>query len=259
MIYAAALEDERDAEYEQAPLFRERNVLVPVRLAEWCRERGTAFLLPSSDRVFDGRRDAPCRESDPTSPRDSFGRSRAEAESKVREARPTALIARSGPLFGPWDDDNFLTAALRELAAGHSVSLPDSARVSPTYLPDFVHAALDLLIDGEAGLWHLANDGAATRAEFAARAALKAGLNPAGIGSHTPRSPAATRPACRVVQSERATLLPPLESALDCYLRDCGVNWAQVRAARQATDGESVRSLRTDAPETRRKLVRSQR
>ena len=30
--------------------------------------------------------------------------------------------------------------------------------VSPTYVPDLVHASLDLLIDGEHGLWHLANE-----------------------------------------------------------------------------------------------------
>ena len=36
----------------------------------------------------------------------------------------------------------------------------DDVVISPTYVPDLTHAALDLLIDGEGGLWHLANQGA---------------------------------------------------------------------------------------------------
>ncbi|MGI4881446.1 MAG: hypothetical protein ACRYG4_28625 [Janthinobacterium lividum] len=31
--------------------------------------------------------------------------------------------------------------------------------MSPTYIPDLVDATLDLLIDGEVGVWHLSNPG----------------------------------------------------------------------------------------------------
>jgi dTDP-4-dehydrorhamnose reductase len=31
--------------------------------------------------------------------------------------------------------------------------------VSPTYIVDLVNVSLDLLIDGEEGIWHLANAG----------------------------------------------------------------------------------------------------
>jgi dTDP-4-dehydrorhamnose reductase len=31
--------------------------------------------------------------------------------------------------------------------------------MSPTYVPDLVNAALDLLVDEEKGIWHLCNDG----------------------------------------------------------------------------------------------------
>ena len=47
----------------------------------------------------------------------------------------------------------------------------DDVRVSPTYVPDLVDACLDLLIDGESGLWHLANAGDVSWAEFAPQAA----------------------------------------------------------------------------------------
>ena len=47
--------------------------------------------------------------------------------------------------------------------------------MSPTYVPDLVDRALDLLIDGAAGVWHLANAGAVSWLEFARMAAVAAG------------------------------------------------------------------------------------
>ena len=47
--------------------------------------------------------------------------------------------------------------------------------VSPTYVPDLVNATLDLLIDGECGLWHLANGGAVTWFELARMAVERSG------------------------------------------------------------------------------------
>ena len=43
--------------------------------------------------------------------------------------------------------------------------------VSPTYVPDLVHANLDLLLDDARGIWHLANPGAVTWSELALIAA----------------------------------------------------------------------------------------
>jgi len=40
-------------------------------------------------------------------------------------------------------------------------------RVSPTYVPDLVNVALDLLIDGTDGIWHLANEGDISWSELA--------------------------------------------------------------------------------------------
>jgi hypothetical protein len=54
----------------------------------------------------------------------------------------------------------------------------DDQRVSPTYVPDLLHAPLDLLVDGEGGIFHLANAGEVSWAELARRAARLAGLDP---------------------------------------------------------------------------------
>jgi len=95
--------------------------------------------------------------------------------------------------------------------------------VSPTYVPDLVHACLDLLVDGERGVWHLANAGGATWAELARLAAEQAGLD-ASLVEPRPNDAfklPARRPAYAVLASDRGTLLPSLDCALARYVAEC--------------------------------------
>ena len=124
----------------------------PAALADACARRGVPLLTFSSDLVFGGDRDVPFVESDPLRPLNVYGRSKAEAEARVLEALPSALVVRTSAFFGPWDEHNFVTIALRELAAGRPFVAAEDAVISPTYVPDLVNASLDLLIDGERGL-----------------------------------------------------------------------------------------------------------
>ena len=49
--------------------------------------------------------------------------------------------------------------------------------ISPTYVPDLAHATLDLLVDREQGIWHLANHGELSWADFANEIADRFNLN----------------------------------------------------------------------------------
>jgi dTDP-4-dehydrorhamnose reductase len=141
----------------------------------------------------------------------------------VRAAHPGALVLRAGPLFGPWDRDNAVFVALRALAAGEPVVAAEEVVVSPTYGPHLADAALDLLVDGERGVWHLANAGAVSEAELVRLAAAEAGLD-AGCIEERPAGALGRAPAWGVLGSERGALMPPLAEALACYVRDGG--WA---------------------------------
>lgn len=174
----------------------------------------------SSDLVFDGDRAAPYLESDAVAPLNVYGYSKAIAEKLVLATHPCSLVVRTSALFGPWDESNFLANALRTLASGYPFVAASDTVVSPTYVPDLVDATLDLLIDGESGLWHLANSGAFTWAELARCAAKLAGLDANRI---EPRPTAALglaapRPVYSALGSERGVLLPDLKRALTCYL-----------------------------------------
>jgi dTDP-4-dehydrorhamnose reductase len=207
------------AEHDPAACYRV-NTLAPVELAAACARHGAMLLTFSSDLVFDGAQDVPYVESDKVAPLSVYGHSQAEAESRVLERLPSALVVRTNAAFSPWDQQNFVAHALRELSAGRSIVAPDDTVVSPTYLPDLAHACLDLLIDGGDGLWHLANQGAITWADLARSAATLAGVDPKGVEGRPVEALdlPAKRPPYSVLGSERGLLLPTLDQALARYV-----------------------------------------
>jgi dTDP-4-dehydrorhamnose reductase len=213
-----------DAEREPEACLRE-NALGPAVLAQCCADLGVGLLTFSSDLVFDGTCRAPYVESHAVSPLNVYGRSKAQAEVKVLEALPSALVVRTSAFFGPWDEYNFITVALRVLAQGKRFVAAEDAIISPTYIPDLVNSSLDLLIDGEEGLWHLANSGASSWADLARFAAKRAGFDPAYIDARPMETLGftASRPSYSVLSSERGVLLPSLENAIASYFQECKI------------------------------------
>jgi dTDP-4-dehydrorhamnose reductase len=145
-----------DAE-DDAEVCRRVNAFGPKVLAAVCAANGTAFVTFSSDLVFDGLASRPYREGDPVSPLSVYGASKADAEHEVFAMNEASLVIRTGAFFGPWDEHNFVTMALSSLRHGTTFVAASDLTVTPTYVPDLVGASLDLLIDRETGLWHLAN------------------------------------------------------------------------------------------------------
>lgn len=214
--------DDAEREPEQC---RSINAAGAAALAAACASQAIAFVTFSSDLVFDGRQTSPYLESNLVAPLNVYGQSKAIAEQSVCTVHPQALVIRTSAFFSPWDEYNFLTLALRSLRRGEFFAAVEDAIVSPTYVPDLVHATLNLLIDGESGIWHLANSGAIAWSDWAGDVANRAGLNAAQIEARPTASfhwPA-RRPAYSVLGSERGILLPPLDNAIDRYLHELAV------------------------------------
>jgi dTDP-4-dehydrorhamnose reductase len=211
-----------DAEADGERCMRE-NADGPAVLADACAARGVSLVTFSSDLVFDGEASKAYVESDAVAPLNVYGRSKADAEARVLASHPSALVVRTSAFFGPRDEYNFVTLALRALSRGERFVAASDSIVSPTYVPDLVNACLDLLIDGERGLWHLSNSGALSWAEFARLAARLAGLDESLIEGRPSGSFnfAARRPAFSALASERGALLPSVEDALSRYVSEC--------------------------------------
>jgi dTDP-4-dehydrorhamnose reductase len=211
-----------DEAEQDARACRLANTVGPAVLAAVCRRRGIQLVTFSSDLVFDGARDRPYLEHDLVAPLNIYGRTKAEAERRVLALAPAALVIRTSAFFGPWDRANFVTGVLERLSAGGRVRVDDRGIVSPTYVPDLVDRALDLLIDGASGIWHVANQGALSWLELAKTAAVAANLDPDAVEScqrAVSRLPA-LRPRYSALGSDRGPLLPPIEESLARYVRD---------------------------------------
>jgi dTDP-4-dehydrorhamnose reductase len=211
------------AEHEVDRCFRE-NVAGPSILAKVCAEHAIQLLTFSTDLVFDGKQQSPYLESNAVAPLNSYGRSKAQAERKVLELLPQALVVRTSAFFGPWDSYNFVTLALKSLMEGVVFTASKDITITPTYVPDLVNASLDLLIDKEAGIWHLTNAQPITWAGFAMKAARKAGLDARllDLRSSHELGYVAARPLYSALSSERGILLPSLDNALDRYIQAKG-------------------------------------
>jgi dTDP-4-dehydrorhamnose reductase len=129
-------------------------------------------------------------------------------------------VIRTSAFFGPWDEHNFLAGVFRALDAGVTVAADADTIVSPTYVPDLVHAVLDLLVDGEQGLWHLTNRGATTWYDFGVQAAV---LSDRPTDRIQPARAAdvwgpARRPPYSVLTSTRGAIMRPLHEAMAAFV-----------------------------------------
>ena len=99
------------------------------------------------------------------------------------------------------------------LRRGEDVFASDKTIVSPTYVPDLVHATLDLLLDQETGIWHLTNQGAISWHELALAIADREKLDRGRI-----ILPDVDEPSDTSLTSKRGLLLRPLDRALDDFV-----------------------------------------
>ena len=219
VINAAGYVRVDDAE-EDARQWRE-NAIGPAVLGAACEMRAIRLLTFSTDLVFDGEKQSPpYLESDAPNPLNAYGRGKLAGEQAVLEHCHNAIVVRTAAFFGPWDEYNFVTRGLAAVRRGQPWRAARDQRVSPTYVPDLVHAALDLLIDSESGVWHVTNVGATSWAEFAEWTVHAAGLDTrlvepvdgATLGHR------ALRPRNVPLASERGCVMPTLAQAVDRYL-----------------------------------------
>jgi dTDP-4-dehydrorhamnose reductase len=235
VINAAGYVRVDDAEWDAASCYR-ANANGAIVLGTACANKGIRLVTFSSDLVFDGMQVAPYTETDVPNPLSVYGRSKAEAEAQLLSLGELPLVVRTSAFFGPWDAHNFLTKTLATLESGIPVEAANDIIVSPTYVPDLVNTALDLVIDGERGLWHLSNLGEMTWADFACAAAERAGLDSSLVVS----KPAATlgfaapRPRYCALASARGQLMPSLTDAIERYVSECAELLAADRQAANA-------------------------
>jgi len=131
-----------------------------------CRTIDIPIAYISSNEVFDGSRAAPYLEYDQTTPANPYGYSKWAGEQAIRDVQPRHYIIRTSWLFAH-GGDNFLHKLVRMAAQGTPISVVTNEVAAPTYANDLAEAVIALIGTERYGIYHLVNEGHASRYQFA--------------------------------------------------------------------------------------------
>ena len=172
MISAAAYTAVDRAE-DEAHLARTVNVRGAGAIAEAANKLGVPLLHLSTDYVFDGRKDAPYIESDPTCPTSVYGETKRDGENAVLRGADNVAILRTAWVYSPFGS-NFVKTMLRLADQRDEISVVDDQCGNPTSAMDIAGGLLaiaeNMVGSDDAryrGVFHMAAGGSASWAEFA--------------------------------------------------------------------------------------------
>lgn len=156
-------------------LAHEVNCAGAATVAKAAAQCGSRLLLVSTDYVFDGVKGTPYEIDDPVNPISVYGRSKAEAEARVREILPDCCIVRSSWLFGT-AGKCFPNTILQLAETRKELTVVNDQVGRPTYNRDLAHVLVQLVRCGARGTIHAANSGQCSWFEFAQEIVRLAGL-----------------------------------------------------------------------------------
>lgn len=158
------------------------NVEGTAAVARAVREQGGELVFVSTEHVFP-ESDQPHSEDDQVGPINVYSRSKALAEDVVRDTLPNRhLIVRTSWSYGPDEQGkNFVYRAVRTLAEGKPLVVPNDQFGQPTYCPDLARAALRLVQIRQHGTLHVVGPSLINRYEYACMIARMFDLDPTGV------------------------------------------------------------------------------
>jgi dTDP-4-dehydrorhamnose reductase len=176
VIHAAACTDVDGIERE--PRRGERsNAQATRNVADAAKEAGAYVIAVSTDMVFPGDGEAPYAEEAATAPISAYGRSKLMAEQAVLAADSKFAVARTAWLYGG-AGKHFPRTVLTVLRDRGGMEVVDDEYGSPTYAGDLAEALVQLAIRRGEGIFHLVNEGRASRCALARETARIAGFDP---------------------------------------------------------------------------------
>jgi dTDP-4-dehydrorhamnose reductase len=175
VIHSAALTDTARCEREPA-LARAINGIGAENVAKVCQRVGARLIAISTNEVYDGAKTSPYVESDRTGPLNAYAISKLDGEWLASAACADTLIIRTSWLYGD-GGNNFIEKLRTAAAEGRTLRFTTDEIATPTSTEDLA-AALCGLVESDASpvIYHLTNDGAASRYDWALAILQLAGL-----------------------------------------------------------------------------------
>lgn len=174
VIHTAAWTDVNGCARDPALAVR-RNAEATIELAHACATGGAELVFISTNEVFNGNRDdgRGYGEEDETAPPNAYGRSKLLGEQGIGDVfgdgtGRAAWIVRTSWLFGlPNEDFPRRILAAADVSGDRPLAAVADEIGRPTYATDLAAALLQLTATAPAGTYHLANEGPASRFEWA--------------------------------------------------------------------------------------------
>ena len=137
----------------------------PKYLAEICKEKNIVFVTYSTDFVFDGEKEIPYIEEDIPNPLSIYSKAKLEGERYSLEYEKSFVI-RTSWVFG-MGNNNFCKQVINWSKGKDKLRIVDDQISSPTYSKDLAEYSWKLVQTDKYGLYHLSNDGEASKFEQA--------------------------------------------------------------------------------------------
>lgn len=168
---------------------------------------GARLIHISTDLVFDGTKPEPYTEDDEPRPLDDYGRSKLEAERRVLEIHPEALVVRTSLLVGRERPGRQEQVVLEAARGERDMAFFEDEWRSPVLVSDLAPAVLELAGKAASGVLHLAGAEPMNRYELACEIAAAHGLPTDGLERGTLTGSGLRRAANCVLDSSRAAAL----------------------------------------------------
>lgn len=223
VIHCAAMTDVDGCELNPAAAYRV-NALGTQNVALACQRCGAALVYISTDYIFDGQKREPYLEFDLPNPLSIYGASKLAGERYVKMLLSRFYIVRTSWLYAK-SGRNFVSRVLELAEARPELRMVTNEVSSPTYAPDLAQALAQLIRHPHYGLYHLSNEGQASRYDWAKEILRLAGqpdypLHPAESYPRPARVPAFSVLRNFCAAESLGIRLRPWPEALRDYFRD---------------------------------------
>lgn len=165
IINCAAYNNVDKAEIENEECFKV-NKNAPIIIAEYAKKMGAVFVAYSTDFVFDGEKKDPYIEEDNVNPLSIYGKSKSEMETEVLKKYKKSFVIRTSWLFGE-GGENFNTQVINWSKDNNILKIVDDQISAPTYAKDLAYFSWKLIQTEKYGLYHITNNGEASKYEQA--------------------------------------------------------------------------------------------
>ncbi len=164
IINCAAYNDVDKAENDDSVFLA--NEIAPQKLAEFAEKMNAIFVTYSTDFVFDGKKKNPYVEEDAPNPLSKYAISKYEGEKAVLNTLERSFVIRTSWLFGI-GGINFNTQVINWSKTRNKLNIVDDQISAPTYSKDLAEFSWKLIQTKQFGLYHITNNGRASKYEQA--------------------------------------------------------------------------------------------